>query len=554
MAIDRKRLRWNGWGWIDAPDVLGAKADAVWRWMGRTFGTDPLPETPPVPLESVRLPEIRLDAKLLSAFRQIVEPSRFMTDAYERAFHAFGRSYHDLLYLRSGHIDSAPDAVIYPVTEDEVLAVLRLAAKERVAVVPFGGGSSVVGGVNATAEGGYAGIITLDMTLMDRLLGVDETSLVARAEAGVYGPQLEDALQVKGYTLGHYPQSFEFSTLGGWIAPRSAGHQSNRYGKAEEWLVSARVVTPEGIWTTEAFPGSAAGPQTRDIIAGSEGVLGVITEAEFRIYPAPEVKDYRGYVFPDFSSGVAAARDLNQQEVPTAMIRLSDAPETFFYNGLHTGGEGMDSLDDIPGFCLMLAGLEGDKETVDGARTRSRAIIERNGGMHMGEEMGQVWYKGRFEMPYLRDPMMDRGLGVDTLETATRWSNLVALHDATCNAIAEALAANAPQPGAHGIVLAHVSHSYRDGASLYFTFAFPRALDREVEQWLAVKRAASDAIAAHGGTISHHHGVGLDHLPWIEREKGPMGIGAIRAIKERVDPMGIMNPGKLLARGRPASG
>jgi alkyldihydroxyacetonephosphate synthase len=228
------------------------------------------------------------------------------------------------------------------------------------------------------------------------------------------------------------------------------------------------------------------------------------------------------------------------------MIRLSDADETFFYHSLHTGGQGGD---EPVGFCLMLVGLEGDRQTVEAALERSRAIIERHGGMHMGETLGETWYQGRFEMPYLRDPMMDRGLGVDTLETATRWSNIVHLHDVTVKAISDTLAANPGRPGARGIVMSHVSHSYRDGASLYFTFAFPRDLEREVDQWLAVKRAASDTIIANGGTISHHHGVGTDHLPWFVQEKGPVGIAILESMKERLDPTGILNPGKLIERG-----
>jgi alkyldihydroxyacetonephosphate synthase len=343
--------------------------------------------------------------------------------------------------------------------------------------------------------------------------------------------------------LGHYPQSFEFSTLGGWIAPRSAGHQSNRYGKAEHWLVSARVATPQGIWETAGFPGSAAGPQFRDIIAGSEGTLGIITDAVVKIHRVPEVKDYRGYVFSSFDAGIDATRDMMQSGVPTAMIRLSDLNETFFYNALDTGGAGADA----PAvFCVMLVGLEGDRADVGHALERSRAIIKQHGGLHMGESLGTSWYEKRFLTPYLRDPMMDRGLGVDTLETATRWSNVGPLHAKVAQVIEDTLAANAAAPGARGICMAHVSHCYRDGASLYFTFAFPRALDREIDQWMAVKKAASDAIRANGGTISHHHGVGTDHLPWIASEKGPIGMGALKALKECIDPAGILNPGKLM--------
>ncbi|HEO72721.1 MAG TPA: FAD-binding oxidoreductase [Candidatus Hydrogenedentes bacterium] len=538
MSIDRRTLRWNGWGWLDAPDVLGEKADAIWAWMGRVMGVDPLPVTPPMPLAEIALPEPLLGAAGIKRLGELLAPERVMTDPYERAFHARGQSYHDLLHLRAGRVESAPDAVAYPVSTDECLALVQFAADEGIPLIPFGGGSSVVGGVT-----GAPGAVTVDMTLMDKLLDVDGDSLVARAQAGIYGPHLEDALQAQGFTLGHYPQSFQFSTLGGWIAPRSAGHQSNLYGTAEEWVRSATLATPEGLWTTEAFPNSAAGPQMRDIVAGSEGVLGIITEAEVRIHRVPEIKDYRAYVFAEFAAGVAALRAIMQSGVPHAMVRLSDADETFFYNALDSGGARPGETSQ---FCLMLVGIEGDATTVDHAREHTKAIVKEHGGMHMGEAPAEKWYATRFETPYLRDPIMDHGAGVDTLETCTRWANIVPLHDAVCKALADALEANGPNPGSKGIVMSHLSHSYKDGSSLYFIFAFPRALDREVAQWLAVKKAASDAIVAHGGTITHHHGIGTDHLPWFDAEKGPIGMAALRALKEKLDPTGILNPGKLL--------
>ena len=452
MTLNRRKLRWNGWGWMEAPDVLHDKADNVWAWIGKTMGVDPLPSTPAMPLSEIALPTPRRAPGVVERLQQIMDPSRVMTDDYERAFHARGRSYHDLLYLRAGHIDAAPDAVVYPVSEEEVLALVRLAVEKNFALIPFGGGSSVVGGVTACARDSQVGAVTADLTLMDRILEIDETALVARIQAGIYGPALEDGLQARGYTLGHYPQSFEFSTLGGWIAARSAGHQSNKYGKAEHWFVSARIATPRGLWVGEPFPGSAAGPQLKAIVPGSEGILGIITEATVRLHRTPDVKDYRGYVFPSFEAGVEAARELMQSDVPTAMIRLSDLSETFFYNALDTGGVGADA----PAvFCLMLVGLEGDKATVGAALEASRAIIKKHGGLHMGESPGEKWYKGRFETPYLRDPLMDHGLGVDTLETATRWSGLLPLYKAVTDAIASAMEATAPTPGARGIVMAH---------------------------------------------------------------------------------------------------
>jgi alkyldihydroxyacetonephosphate synthase len=378
---------------------------------------------------------------------------------------------------------------------------------------------------------------------MDKVLDIDEAARTARVQAGVYGPALEESLQARGWTLGHYPQSFEFSTLGGWIAHRGAGQQSNKYGKAEKWLVSARLATPKGLWDTEAFPASAAGPQLSQMIPGSEGIFGVITEATVRIQPKPAAMDYRGYIFADFAKGCEAVRALVQSGVPTAMIRLSDLDETYFFSALQLAGKGGPPK---ARFCMMIVGLEGDAASVEAALPRSRKIIEAAGGTHMGESFGESWYKNRFGSPYLRDPMMDHGLGVDTLETSTRWSNILPLHRRVTDAIAGAMAAHPGRPGAKAIVMAHVSHAYPDGASLYFTFSFARDLKDELGQWWAIKRAASDAILDGGGTISHHHGVGTDHREWAEREKGPVGVAVLKAMKAEIDPRGVLNPGKLV--------
>lgn len=542
MTIERKTLRWNGWGWNEAPDLLGEREAAAWKWIGGELNAAPLQETPPAALEAVSVPASRIEDSVRTRLAEIVGADQVRVDDYERVFHAKGRSYNDLLHLRSGTLEAAPDVVVYPRDEEQVLAVLALCEAEHLAVVPFGAGSSVVGGVDGRAIG-FNAVVTIDMTLMDQILEIDEEALVARIQSGVYGPALEKQLQEKGYTLGHFPQSFEFSTLGGWIGHRGAGQQSNRYGKAEKWFVGARVATPRGLWQTEAFPASAAGPQLNALVVGSEGVLGIITEATVRIHRVAEKKDYRGFLFMDWEAAVSAAREHAQEDVPTAMIRLSDPDESHFYQTLKTVGE-----DDAPTirFCAMIVGIEGSAGEVDAAVARSRAICDRHGGMHLGEEPGQKWFENRFGMPYLRDPMMDRGLGVDTLETCTRWSSIVPLHAKLHEALSTALEQHPGRPGTKGIVMAHVSHCYRDGASLYFTFVFVRDPENPAAQWQTIKTIASDTILANGGTISHHHGVGIDHLPWMEREKGTVGMALLRQLKAELDPNGIMNPGKLI--------
>jgi len=541
MTIDRAALRWNGWGWNDAPDLLGERADLVWGWMAKVLACGPLPDTPALPLAEIALPASALSPEQLSALGAMLSPDRIHTSAYERAFHARGKSYADLMALRAGVVAPCPDAVAYPVDEAEVLKLVNWATAERVVLVPFGGGSSVVGGVNTPVA--QRAVVVVDMTLMSAILDIDETARVARVQAGIYGPALEAGLAARGYTLGHRPQSFEFSTLGGWIAARGAGQQSNRYGKPEKWLANVRVATPQGVWQTEGFPASAAGPQLTQLMIGSEGTLGIITEATVRLHTAPEVQDYRGFLFQDFVSGAEAARALVQAGIPTAMIRLSDSDETRFYAQLQHGD---GDVGEATPFCVMLLGIEGSAELVEEARPRARAIAEAHGGMSLGEGPGESWLKGRYAMPYLRDPMLDHGLAVDTLETSTRWSNIHHLHARVREALERAILERPGKAGAQAIVMAHISHCYPDGASLYFTFAFFRDPDGPLAQWQHIKAAASEAIVAHGGTISHHHGVGTDHLPWLGREKGPVGSAILRAVKHEIDPENLLNPGKLI--------
>jgi alkyldihydroxyacetonephosphate synthase len=555
MTIERNIIRWNGWGWAAHKDEL-AQRDEVWRWLAAELGMPSLLATPPRPLEEIALAPPRLEPSERARLVTIVGADRVRDDVYERAFHALGRSYHDLLRLRAGDLSVAPDAVVYPRGADEVLAVLAFANENGIAIVPYGGGTSVVGGVSAE-KGPFKAAITLDLSGMNRVGNVDALAGTASAEAGIYGLALEKALQAKGVTLGHYPQSYEFSTLGGWIAHRGAGQQSLRYGKAEDWLLAAKLATPRGMFETESYPASAAGPRLTDLIVGSEGQFGIITEATFRVRPLPKASDYRGYLFHDFASGAAAIRQAMQEEIPAAMLRLSDAEETRFYRAFGALGKKQGVMGwatrtflDLRHFdsqaCALIAGFEGDEDEVADGRKRFGVIANRLGALSLGQGPGKRWREGRFHGPYLRDPMMDRGVGVDTLETATSWSKLDALATAVRTALENSIRQAAPMNGAKGIVMCHVSHAYPDGASLYFTYIFPRALDGEIAQWQAIKTAASDAIATHGGTISHHHGVGEDHLAWMQNEKGALGLEALRAIKRVFDPKGILNPGKLI--------
>ncbi len=551
MPIDRKDTRWNGWGWVKAHNPLEGR-EAAFGWMAEALGTGALPVTPAKTLDEVSMPASRLGSRraALAAIAEVRD------DAYERASHTRGKSYFDLLKLRAGDLSDAPDAVVYPKTADEVVRVLAWASTERVAVVPFAGGSSVVGGLTGSAKG-FEVVIALDLTAMNKFISVDKTSLTATAEAGIYGVDFEAALNAQGFKHGHHPQSFEFSTLGGWIAASGAGQQSNAYGRAGDWFAGATVATAKGLWRLPALPASAAGPDLRALIVGSEGAFGVITEATVRIHPVPEASDYSAVLFPDFASGAKAIRQMVQAELPTATMRLSDADETYFFQAFGKAGAPPTFKDKLQARylaargmggkpCAIILGFEGDQDRVDYGIAAARRIVRACGGLAVGRGPANRWYQGRFHGPYSRDPMMDRGLGVDTLETATTWSNIDKLYAAVRGALDEAMRAKAPTTGAHGIVLAHISHAYHDGASLYFTYVWPRDLSDPVGQWRAIKGAASDAIVRAGGTITHHHGVGEDHLPWLEAEKGAAGISVLKAVKRELDPAGVMNPGKMV--------
>ena len=554
MEYDRQNLKWNGWGWANKRFDFEGRDDAFWAYFARVLGMENLPETPSAALEDIPLAPSRLTEVQIERLGQLTSTDRVKTDRFERIFHAVGRSYQDLIRLRNGQLRGAPDAVVYPINEEEVVALIDLAKEVNAGLIPFGGGSSVVGGVEALGTEDQKAVITVDMSQMNQLIAIDADALTARVQPGIYGPQLERLLQAEGFTLGHYPQSFEFSTLGGWVAARSAGQQSNRYGAAAKFLVSARVTCPNGIFETKNFPNSSAGPDLNHLIAGSEGIFGFITEVSVQLHRVSAARDYRAYLFPTFEDGSAALREIVQSETGAAMLRLSDAAETEFYMTVHDLGKRQTWLKQLTKHamnagvskrpCVLMVGLEGSKQHVKRAGTFITRASFRHNGLPAGTGPGQGWYETRFETPYLRDELMSHGIGIDTLETATSWSNLHRLHQAVREALSQALRDDGIQT--EPIVLGHISHSYQTGASLYFTYFFPMKLGDELSQWLHIKRCASDAIRDNGGTISHHHGVGRDHTDWIEPEKGSLGVHVIKATKEALDPDGMMNPGKLL--------
>jgi alkyldihydroxyacetonephosphate synthase len=404
-----------------------------------------------------------------------------------------------------------------------VLAILRACTDHGVAVVPYSGGTSVVGGLSPAASPWVA----LDLSRMDRLVAVDPVSRIAVLEPGLRAPAAEALLAEQGFTLGHFPQSFEYACIGGFAATRSSGQFSAGYGRFDDMVVGLRVATPQGTVTLGRAPRSAAGPDLRHLFLGSEGVLGVITEVSARIHPAPEQPAVDAWAFPAFADAVSAARRLAQDGPLPTMVRVSDEYETAV-NAAGVSG------------CLVVVAFEGPALT---GRPGVSSVLAECGGTALPDEVGQAWLSTRYQAPYLRDALLDAGALAETVETAAFWSNLENLYESVRGALLQSLAGLETPP----VVLCHVSHVYATGASLYFTVVCRQA-DDPVAQWSTAKLAANRAILTAGGTITHHHGVGTDHASALAEEVGPLGIAALRAVKRELDPAGILNPGVLFFR------
>ncbi|HET8592757.1 MAG TPA: FAD-binding oxidoreductase [Solirubrobacterales bacterium] len=529
-------MKW--WGWGDPERRLELPRAAVAALRGE-LGVAADDATVPVELEQVSLPEPRpVPDRVRSAAGEVLDR------AEDRLRRCAGRSYPDLVRLRSGKIDAAPDAVLRPADPDAIEAVLAACSDEEVAVVPYGGGTSVVGGLDPIADG-HRCLVSLDLA---RLRGVelDRTSLTARLGPGLSGPQAEAALGAQGVTLGHFPQSFEQATIGGYAATRSAGQASTGYGRFDDLVAATELCAPAGRLRTLQVPHTAAGPSLRELVIGSEGTLGVITDLTCRVRPAPERRLYEAWVAEDFGHGREIVRDLAQRHEAPDVLRLSDAEETRVSLDL-AGTEGLRkraldaylSIRRRSGGSLLICGWEGESASVGRRRSLGRSRLRRGGAVPLGTSAGRSWERSRYTGPYLRDELMNLGALVETLETAHTWSRLDELYHAVGTALQAAL-------GDRAIVMCHVSHAYADGASLYFTFIARAKRGRKIEQWREAKSAACEAIVGAEGTITHHHAVGRDHAPYMAAEVGPLGVDILRAVKERLDPAGIMNPGKLI--------
>jgi alkyldihydroxyacetonephosphate synthase len=529
--------RWNGWGdeAVTYPLPTGAK-----RYLEGALG------------EGCAAPDADFE-RLLRAVPEARLPKHpsIETDPEARLRHARGQSLPDWIALRSGQIEAFPDGVAFPAHEEHVRPLFRYAAETGAALIPYGGGTSVVGHINPLLDDRPS--VSVDMRRLCTLFDLNHDARLATFGAGAQGPQIEAELNAQGFTLGHFPQSWEQSTLGGWIATRSSGQQSLRYGRIEGLFAGGHIETPSGALFLPPLPASAAGPDLREMILGSEGRFGVITHAAVRIRALPEVEKFYGAFFHDWESGVRAVREILQADLHPSMLRLSDPLET--ETTLTLSGRdrlvawaerGLRLLGYGPERCLLIYGITGDRRATSFTRRGLHCAIREHGGLPTGTTIGEQWRQSRFRTPYLRNTLWEHGYATDTLETAVPWSSVLR----TARAVLESLRTRLSDEGERVLAFAHLSHVYQDGASIYVTFLFRRS-SNILERWRKLKAAASGVIVSHGGTISHQHGVGLDHAPYLRAEKGQAGMAALEAARACFDPQGLLNPGKLLNHPSP---
>jgi alkyldihydroxyacetonephosphate synthase len=550
-----RHMKW--WGWGDEEVGFDSRAHpGLWPYAKAVLDVEQdQVDAQPVPLEAVRLREAIRHEGFLAELRLWMRADQICDDRRERVIHAYGKGFRDLFRMRRGLAEGAPDLVLYPENEHDVLMTLRAAARHDVVVIPFGGGSNIAGCLERSEARRMAA--SLDMTRMRRVLAVDVESFTARIEAGAFGPDLEEQLNGYGLTLGHFPDSFLHSTLGGWIATRSAGMQSDKYGKIEDMVIALRMVTPVGMLATRIVPKSSNGIDVNHLCIGSEGTLGVITEATMRVHPRPESRRTHGYLFPEFEAGIEAMHECVRKECVPSMLRLSDPDKTALSLAFkppssrlsqaatkimkgYLKAKGFDSRA-----CLMLTTFEGSKAGAVRQHSQVSRIYRHFGAVDLGPGSGKSFESTKYDFPHIRDFLLDRAITSDVSETSTVWSNLVPLYRATTTALRAAILESRVKPW----VGCHISHTYQCGASLYLTFALKQQDGHEMQQYLHAKRAAQQSFIDHGATLSHHHAVGTEHLPWLTDDISPVGVMAVAAIKAGLDPDNIMNPGRL----RPSS-
>ena len=546
-------MRWWGWG-DEGVSFTHEDKPALGPFLKRALDLDVRDvASRPTPFDELRIPEPTCSPELAVALERAA--GDVSTDPLDRVVHARGKSLRDLVRHRRGDVGRLPDVVVRPADEAQVTAVVKTALDADAVLIPFGGGTSISGSLEAPDHERRT-VISLDLSRLNRVLAIDAPSQLARVQVGAFGPDLERQLNAQGWTLGHFPDSFSHSTLGGWIATRSSGMQSDRYGDIADVTRAVRVVTPAGLLVTRPVPHASTGPSVREMVLGSEGRLGVITEATVHVRRVPERRVILGYLFPTWSDGLAAMQDIAASEAAASVTRVSDAYETAFSFATRKDPSILDHLKsralttylrrrrgyDVDAMCLSFIGYEGSRRHVDVQRKAVGRIVDRHGGLCIGASPGELYDQKKFDTPYIRDFLLDRGALADVSETSAPWSRLSALYDTVMSAAHGAF----DELGVRGYIMCHLSHSYHAGACLYFTFGFkPSAQDESLAQYDLVKSAIQQAFIDAGGTLSHHHAVGTEHARWLEQDVSAPGVAMLQALFSGVDPGANLNPGKI---------
>ena len=551
-----KHMKWWGWGdeaisftHDDKPDLAPFVREKI------DINLDARVDAMPT-FDTLDIAEPVLGDELRARLEAIVGASWMTTDGLDRVTHTYGKSLRDLVRVRRGDLCRLPDVIVFPSTNDEVTALLEACLAADAVVIPFGGGTNISGSLEPP-RGERRTVVSVDMGRMDRVLEIDDAARTARVQAGALGPHLEEQLNAKGWTIGHFPDSFTYSTLGGWIATRSSGMQSDKYGDIADLTRAVRVATPVGVLDTRAVPSTSTGPSVREMILGSEGRLGIICEAVIHVHRIPEERKILGYLFPDWTSGLAAMHEIAASDAAPSVTRVSDCNETQFSFATSKKGTLVSKLKtdvlklflkhgkkfDLEAMCLSFIGFEGSAEHVARQQKLVGKIVSANGGLCVGSGPGELYDQKKFDTPYIRDFLLDRGGMADVSETSAPWSHLGDVYDNVTAAARKAFA----EVGTKGWIMSHLSHSYHSGACLYFTFAFkPSTTDAALEEYDLVKRSIQQAFIDSGATLSHHHAVGVEHKAWLADDISPAGVSIVRALLDGVDPGHNLNPGKIL--------
>lgn len=555
-----KQQKWWGWG----EEGVGYSAEGRPKFapfVKKIVGLDiTVPTNPVRDFSTLDVPPSQLSAELRETLVNILGEKYVLTDDETRVVHAYGKGVRDLIRVRSGNLGRIPDVVIYPASEEDVVAIMAAVLEADGVLIPFGGGSNIVGALEAV-PGETRVVVSVNMGRMDQVLEIDEASGLARIQAGVYGPHMEQQLQAQGWTMGHHPDSFVWSTLGGWIATRSSGMQSDKYGDIADMTRGLRMVMPGQVLTLRPLPSTSSGPSVREMVIGSEGRLGIITEAWMHVHRLPEVREIQAYFFPDYYAGLKACQEIVESDAEVMMARVSDAIETQYImaNGKEStsvvsklGSSAIKKIMeikkwDLEQIAMSLIGFEGSANHVRYTKGLVGKIVRKHGGFAIGSGPGTMYDQKKYDTPYLRDFMLDRGLVCDVSETSTPWSKTVEIYDATRKAFFDAL----ESIGKRGTVFCHLSHSYHCGACQYFTFVINDDSESAEASYDVCKRAIQQSFLDHHGTVSHHHGVGEEHSPWLAEDISEAGVFLQRKLFEGADPGNNLNPGKIIHDGLP---